>query len=237
MGESGYYLDLSEFSLQKLRERLKSIRLLPCQQILLENIDQRFACLEAHGIHNLGQLQNALRSKTNGRLLAEETALPVDYVTILRREVNSYQPEPIKLSDFPGVKPDIVQKLHQIGIQNTKQLFPHILTRKDRREFSKQHLINYEDILELTRLADIARLKWVGPKFAKLLIESEYDTVEKVAKSDYAELYHAITLVNEEKDIYKGMIGINDMKLWVNVYVQDVPLVIQYETYQPKEKE
>jgi hypothetical protein len=169
--------------------------------------------------------------------LAEETALPVDYVTILRREVNSYQPEPIKLSDFPGVKPDIVQKLHQIGIQNTKQLFPHILTRKDRRGFSKQHLIYYDDILELTRLADIARLKWVGPKFAKLLIESEYDTVEKVAKSDYAELYHAITLVNEEKDIYKGMIGINDMKLWVNVYVQDVPLVIQYETYQPNEKE
>ena len=65
-------------------------------------------------------------------------------------------------------------------------------------------------------------------KIRQALIESPYDTAEKVARSDYAELYHSLQRVNEEKDIYKGLIGLKDMQLWVNVYVQDVPLVIQY---------
>jgi hypothetical protein len=76
----------------------------------------------------------------------------------------------------------------------------------------------------------VARLKWVGPKFARLLIASGYDTVEKVADSDYERLYHDIMRVNEERGIYKGGLGIEDLKLWVSVVVQDVPQVIQFES-------
>ena len=63
MPASDYYLDLSNFSLQKLKHRIKTTRLLPSQQILLENIDQRFSSLEECGINNLHQLQTALKSK------------------------------------------------------------------------------------------------------------------------------------------------------------------------------
>jgi hypothetical protein len=73
--------------------------------------------------------------------------LPVDYLTILRREVNSYQPKPIKLKDFPGVDPGVVQKLDQIGIKNTLQLFPNLLTPEARHEFAKQNQIAYEELL------------------------------------------------------------------------------------------
>ena len=154
--------------------------------------------------------------------------MPIDYLTVLRRDVNSYQPKPINLKDFPGVNPEVIQKLDQMGIKNTKQLFANVLTREERNEFTQQNQIEYEDILELTKLTDVARLKWVGPKFARLLIESEYDTVEKVAKSNYEELYQALVHTNEERGIYKGKFGIEEMKLWVNVVVQDVPQVIQY---------
>lgn len=228
MPESGYYLDLSAFSLEKLKNHLKNTRLLPSQQILQDDIDERFACLERNGIENLQQLQKALKTKSDIQSFAQETGLPVDYLTILRREVNSYQPKPIKLIDFPGVNPEVIDKLDQIGIKNTKQLFPYVLTRKDRRVFAERNQIEYEDILEFTKLTDVARLKWVGPKFARLLIESEYDTVEKIANSDYEELYLALVQVNEEKGIYKGKFGKEDLKQWVNVVVQDVPQVIQY---------
>lgn len=93
---------------------------------------------------------------------------------------------------------------------------------------AKQNQIAYEDILELTKLTDVARMKWVGPKFARLLVESEYDTVEKVANSNYEELYHALVRTNEETGIYKGKFGLEDMKTWVTVVIQDVPQVIQY---------
>jgi len=191
-------------------------------------MDERFACLEENGIENLEQLQRALKTKSAIQSFAEVTGLPLDYLTILRREVNSYQPKPIDLKDFPGVDPDVVRKLHQIGIENTEQLFPYMLTRQARSEFARQRQIEYEDMLELTKLTDVARIKWVGPKFARLLIESEYDTVEKIADSNYEELYLALIRVNEETGIYKGKFGIEDMKSWVNVVVQDVPRVIQY---------
>ena len=228
MPESGYYIDLSTFSLEKLKNNLKTTRLIPSQQILREDIDVRFACLEQHGIENLQQLQKALKTKSDVQSFAQEAGLPVDYLTILRREVNSYQPKPIKLDDFPGVNPDVIQKLDQIGINNTRQLFPNVLTRECRSAFAEQNQIQSEDILELTKLTDVARLKWVGPKFARLLIESEYDTVEKVANSDYEELYLALVHVNERTGIYKGKFGKEDLKMWVSVVVQDVPKVIQY---------
>lgn len=228
MGETGYYIDLSTFSLEKLKDNLKNTRLLPSQQILREDIDQRFACLEEHGIQNLQQLQKMLKTKKDVGAFADETGIPVDYLTVLRREVNSYQPKPIKLIDFPGVNPDAIQKLDRIGIKHTRQLFPYILTPKDRSEFAEGNQIDYADMLELTKLTDVARLKYVGPKFARLLIETEYNTVEKVANSDYEDLYLDLMRVNEEKGIYKGKFGEEDMEIWVKVVVQDVPHVIQY---------
>lgn len=227
MQESGYYLDLGAFSIEKLKGLLKSSRLLPSQQILQEKIDERFACLKQNDIENLQQLQTALKTKSEVQSFSRKTGLPIDYLTVLRREVNSYQPKPIKLKDFPGVDPEVVQKLDQIGIKDTKQFFPNVLTREGRSEFAKQYQIEDEDILELAKLTDVARMKWVGPKFARLLVESEYDTVEKVANSNYEELYLALMRVNEESGIYKGKLGIEDFRLWVNV-VQDVPQMIEW---------
>ncbi len=227
MPTPGYSLDLGTFSLAKLKGLLKTARLLPSQQMLQENIDERFACLEQNGIENLEQLRKALKTKSTVQSFAQATGLPMDYLTILRREVNSYQPKPIDLQDFPGVNPDVVRKLRKIGIKNTEQLFPNVLTPEDRREFAKRNQIEPEAILELTKLTDVARTKWVGPKFARLLIETEYDTVEKVANSNCQELYLALVRVNDERGIYKGKFGAEDMRLWVNS-VQDVPRVIQY---------
>jgi hypothetical protein len=228
MTESGYSIDLSAFSLAKLLNIIKNTRLLPSQQILLENIDERFACLEDNGIENLQQLQGVLKTKARVLSFAEKTGLPVDYLSILRREVNSYQPKPINLKDFPGVDPQAVHKMEHIGIKNTKQLFPHVLNPEDRGELGEQVQIDDKEVLELTKLTDVARLKYVGPKFARLLVESNYDTAEKVVHANYEELYLDLQRVNEESGIYKGGFGLDDMKVWVNVVVQDVPLVIEY---------
>jgi hypothetical protein len=103
-----------------------------------------------------------------------------------------------------------------------------VLTPQDRTALAGKHQIAQRDLLDLTKLTDVARLKWVGPKFARLLIESGYDTVEKVANSDCHELYLALLRANEQSGTYRGMIGIEDLKLWVEVVVQEVPQVVQY---------
>jgi hypothetical protein len=223
-----YYPDLSQFSLEKLQHLFEITRLLPSQQLLQEDIEERFTCLAQHGIENLQQLQKALKARQDVQTFAQTTGLPVEYLTLLRREVNSYHPKPVLLKDFPGVNPDAVQKLAQMGIKNTKQLFEQVITPETRAELAAQTQIAESDILELTRLSDMARLKWVGPKFARLLIESEYDTAAKVINANYAELHEALIRTNEEKEIYQGRFGIEDMKSWVTVAIRDVPQVIQY---------
>ena len=196
--------------------------------MLQENIDERFDYLEQNGIENLQQLKQALKTKKAVLSFAQNTGLPVDYLTLLRREVNSYQPKPINLKDFPGVNQDTAQKLEQIGIKSTKQLFERVITPEDRARLVNQTQIAPADILELTKLTDVARLKWVGPKFARLLVKSKYDTAEKAINSNYADLYQTLVQTNEAKGIYKGKFGMDDMKSWVTVAIQDVPQVIQY---------
>lgn len=228
MSKSEYYVDLNSFHLKKLKYRLKNFRLLPSQQILRENLDEWFARMEEHGIENLQQLKIGLKSKSEVESFADETGIPGDYLTLLRREVNSYQPKPITLKDFPGVNQEVVHRLQRMGIKNTLHLFPHVLTPSSREIFAEKNGIGQEALLELTKLTDVARLKYVGPKFARLLIESEYDTVEKIAHSDPNHLYQALIQTNAEQGIYKGKFGIEDMQSWINIVVQDVPQVIEY---------
>ncbi|MFZ6027414.1 MAG: DUF4332 domain-containing protein [Chloroflexota bacterium] len=224
-----YTLDLSAFTLEKLKNVLQSARLLPSQKILGENIDQRFALLRQHGIENLQQLQDALKTKPALAAFARQTGLPADYLTILRREVNSYQPQPVDLKNFPGVELDAIEKLAQLGIRNTRQLFAHVLTPQSRQELAGRSGIECAALLELTRLTDVARMKWVGPKFARLLLEAGYGSVEKVATADADRLYHDITRTNAERGIYQGGLGLEDIRLWINFTVQDVPRVIVYD--------
>ncbi|MCK4732829.1 MAG: hypothetical protein KAT65_10280, partial [Methanophagales archaeon] len=69
--------------------------------------------------------------------------------------------------------------------------------------------------------------RWVNHTFAYVLLEAKYDTVEKVANADYKELYETIKQLNDERELYKGHIGLHDMKLCVEA-AKDVSLDIEY---------
>lgn len=224
----GYHPDLSGFTLENFRERIKNTRLLPSQQILGEKLEERFATLAQHGIENLAQLQIALRTSTAVSSFSDQTGLPADYLKVLRREVNSFHPKPVNLEDFPGVSAEAVQRLQKYGIKNSAQLFPHVLTPSSRRALSEQTGVDTEVVDDLTRLTDVVRTKWVGPKFARLLIASGYDSVERIASANHEELYRAITAANDEKKIYHGIPGPDDLGAWIKT-VQDVPRIIQLE--------
>jgi hypothetical protein len=224
----GYHPDLSGFTLENFRERIKNTRMLPSQQILRENIEERFASLAQHGIENLEQLQTALRTSTAVSSFSDQTGLPADYLKVLRREVNSFHPKPVNLEDFPGVSADAVQRLQKYGIKNSAQLFPRVLTPASRRALSEQTGVDIEVVEDLTRLTDVVRTKWVGPKFARLLIASGYDSVEKIASADHQEMYRTLTATNDEKKIYQGIPGPDDLGAWIKT-VQDVPRMIQHE--------
>jgi len=222
-----YYIDLKNISIVKYKEIIETSDLLPSRLILKDNIENYFDQIKNQEIKNVDELLNLLKTKKRLLDFAGKSGLPEDYLTILAREIKSYYPNPNKLKDFPGISDDTILKLEKTGIKNTLQLFEKILTPNSRKELSKQTEIEEFEILKITKLTDLSRIRWVNHTFAYILLEANYDTVKKVADADYKKLYATIKQLNEERKLYKAHIGLHDMKLCVEA-AQNVSLDIEY---------
>ena len=223
----GYYIDLENISIDQYKEILKLADLLPSRLILKDNIKINFDLIKNQNVQNVNELLKILKNKKKLQDFSKQSGLNENYLTILIREIKSYRQNPNKIKDFPSIADDMILKFENIGIKNTLQLFDKVLTSKSRLEIFKQTGINENEILKITKLSDLSRIRWVNHTFAYVLFEAKYDTVEKVANADYKDLYEIVKRLNEEKKIYKGHIGLHDMKLCVEA-AKDVSLEIEY---------
>jgi len=222
-----YHIDLEEFSLERFRHTLETRELLPGRRILKENIAERFATLASMGIQNLKDLIEALQTKKRLERFAQESGLPQDYLVILRREVNSYVPKPFNLKDIPGVDPEHVERLAAVGIKHTRHLFERARSRSDRAELCTLAGVPGQDLLELVKLSDLARVSGVGPVFARLLYEAGADTVEAFSQSPPEALFERLNAVNDEKGYTKIMASLKDVIYCIEIACE-LPKVIEY---------
>jgi hypothetical protein len=225
--ENNYYIDLNTISITAYMKKLQKAELLPSRIILKEEIELRFSKISKLGIKNLEELLSALKTPVKLKSFASETEISEEYLIILKREIMSNFPKPVEIKDFPGISKTTIQELSKINIKNTKQLFDFVKTENDRKELSKKTGISQDEILELTKLTDVSRIRWVGANFARLLVDSGCDTVKKIIKADYKALYDKLIKINEEKKYFKGKFGLNDMKLCV-IAAKDVPDAIKF---------
>ncbi|MBN1917787.1 MAG: DUF4332 domain-containing protein [Verrucomicrobia bacterium] len=203
---------LDQITLKKLKMLLKKGRLLPSQQVLKEQLDERFSVLEKQGIRNVQQLQMALKAKKDVSAFAKETGIPDAFLTVLRREANSYTPKPRALKDFSVVDGRFISKLGKMGITDTVQYLEKTGTKKDRKLLADTIGAGIKDIEALTRLADLTRLRYVNAAFAALLVKAGYDSVQTVSKADPQKLYNDLVTINGGEKIFGGAIGLEDMK-------------------------
>ena len=227
INKGDYYIDLRSFSLDEFKQELTTTKLIPSRQIIKENIDERFKILKDVGVLNLQDLSDLLKTPKKTKDLAVKSGLPADYLLILRREVNSYHPKPVNLEKFPGIKKTTLIKLNSYGIKNTTQLFKRIKKDVDRKELSDETGVNYEEIMELTKLTDLSRVKWIGPVFARIFLDTGTDTVEKLKNSDSKPLYKKLVEINEEKKYTKAKFVESDIALCIKV-AKMVPQSIEY---------
>ena len=223
----GYYIDLENISIDKYRDILKSADLLPSRIILKNDIDDIFNIIKKLQIDNVDELQKTLMNKNEVQDFSKKSGIPEDYLKILIREIKSYRQSPNKIKAIPDISENVILKLKNIGIKNTLQIYDKILTLQSRKQLSNQIEISENEILRLTKLTDLSRIRWVNHTFAYVLLEAGYDTAEKVADADYKEMYEKVKKLNEEREIYEAHIGLHDMKLCVEA-AKDVSLEIEY---------
>jgi len=223
----GYYIDLEKISVDDYRIKLESAYLPPGRMILKDRLDERFEYFKSIGINNTYELIKILNKKDKFSELCKVDCFSGDYLTILLRELKSILPKPIKIKDFKGISKDTIAKLESIGINTTVKLFDRVTNPEVRKKLAIDSGIDDETILELTKLTDLSRIRWVGTTFARMLYDLGVDTVEKVTQSDPVDLHSRVNQLNKEKKMFKGQIGLNDMKILVNI-AMDVPLDIKY---------
>ncbi|MCG8309611.1 MAG: DUF4332 domain-containing protein [Cytophagales bacterium] len=210
-----YYIDLKRKSISSFKIKLRNSRLLPSQKVLEDHLDEGFETLENLGLKNLYDIWQALKTKDKLQKFSEESGLPTDYLTVLRREVNSYHPQPRKINDFSCIKPEIKTEIGKMKIKSTVQLYDRVATREARAKLVEDLAIGPEDVLLLARLTDFCRMRYVNADFATLMVHSDYDTIDKIKGADYKELHSHLTQVNSEKNYFRGKIALNDMKLFI----------------------
>lgn len=223
----GYYIDLEKITIDDYRTKLESAYLPPSRMVLKDKLDKRFGYFKSIGIKNVKELILLLKKKDKFSELSKIDCLSDDYLTILLRELNSTLPKPNKIIDFTEIKKDTIDKLEKIGITNTENLFDKVIKRADRQKLAVSTGIYESDLLELTKLADLSRIKWVGVTYAQMLYDLGVDTVENVSKSDPFDLHIRINQMIKEKNIFKGAIGLNDVKILIES-ASELPLEIEY---------
>jgi len=222
-----YYIDLEKFSLEKFRHILETSELLPGRKVLKERISERFEILESVGIANLKELIGVLKTKKRLERFSQESGLPKDYLVILRREANSYMPKPVNLKDIPGVAPENIERLASVGIKNTKNLFERARSRSDRAELSKLVEVPGDELLELVKLSDLARIGGVGPVFARLFYEAGADTLEDLSRWAAVELLERLHTINNEQGYTKVMANLKDVGHCIET-ARELPKVTEY---------
>ncbi len=205
-----YYRDLSKITLENYKTQLLNHHLLPSWQILLEDIDQNFKKIELAGITNQAQLATALKTTKKAKEFAEQNQIFEKYCIVLRREVLSHQPPPRNLVEYPTLSDETKQILQQSGYKTSVDIFPELISKTTRKLFSEKTSISLQIIEQLTHLIDVTRLRYVSPIFATLLVEAGADTILKIAQQNPIELKEKIETVNQEQNLSKTTLGIND---------------------------
>lgn len=202
-------------SLGQYKDQLKKRSFIPSRQILKDEADIHFNAFQKADIKNLQQLFSIISNKKTKVELLKDKDISEEYLTILLRELKSIQSKPLKLSEFNWISQDVIKKFEKEGISNTKVLYERLGRACDRKKFLNETDIDEEKVIDLLKLSDLVRIQWVNSTFAHILSISGFDTVKKVSMANHDDLYNKITQKNEELKLYKGKIGLNDMKLCI----------------------
>ena len=89
-----------------------------------------------------------------------------------------------KVKDFVGVNQSYIKKLAKQGIKTAKEMLYAGLDKQKRKALSRNTGIPLDDILELVKLADQARIGGHKKVRARLYHEAGLDTIDKMAACD-----------------------------------------------------
>jgi hypothetical protein len=207
-----FYLDTDKISLKELQRRIKETDLIPSRSSLLNGIEGNFKRLEKHGLATLSDLRKDLKTTKCIPPLSKQTGIDEGYLTLLRREIEGYFPKALPLRAFDWLPVKDTAALESSGFRDTVSLYEGLDSPKKRSEIAGTLELDGGFIDSVYSLADLTRIQWTSPIFARMLLAAGYDSAKKVSEADAGELFKALDRVNKESKFFMGKLGLRDIK-------------------------
>lgn len=207
-----YHIDAENIGLDDLQKRIGKTDLVPSRISLLDGLETKLQTLEQQGITTLARLRYECKTAKRREALSEVTGIDLQYLVLLRREVEGYFPKPAALKAFDWLPKEEITRLEENGMRNVAALYEAASSAKSRTELAGSTGVDATVLEALIQLADLTRVQWVSPTAARMLVEAGYDSAAMVAAADSEDLYQALVRVNEGNRFFKGTIGLRDIK-------------------------
>ncbi len=204
-----YYIDDDALSLADLQELFRTTDLVPSHEPLLQDIDNKMAALKKADIKSVASLRARLKSKSALALVAKASGVDEGYLALLRRAVEGFFPKPRALKEFDWIDDDVISTLASAGVKNTLQLFDRCASNLT--ELTKATGLKRKDLAEIMALANLSRVQWLSPTFARVLLAAGFDDAAKIAAAKPDPLYEAVLVANQDARFYKGKVGRRDI--------------------------
>jgi len=224
--KDNYFVDTDKFSLDKFRNILKTKEILPGRIVLKDKIEERFDLIKSKGVNSLSDLLDSLKTKQKIDKFSKETEIDIDYLTILRREANSYISVPVRLTEMPIIDTEIIDKLNSIGIKDSKHLFDYAAKRSDREKLANRCKLPIDGLTELVQLSDLVRITGVGPVFARIILDAGIGSVNDFLSIDAEDLFDRLIKTNNEKVLTKAKFTKKDIEYCLELG-KNLPLVFE----------
>lgn len=191
----GYGIDLGSITLEKYRDMLKAKDLLPSRRMLRDNIDGVFELLGNAGFISAKELYKRLGSVKMLESVSKSTGVSEEYLTLLKRELGSLVPKVVSLSQFPELSPELVSRLADAGINNSKHVHAATGGFTDPYKLCETAGISQDESTEICALCDFVRVNGIAALFARILYDTGYRAISDIAGED---AQHFISAVNPE---------------------------------------
>jgi hypothetical protein len=133
---------------------------------------------------------------------------------------------PFTLKGFRGVKPAYIEKLASIGIRNVKQMLEKGRTKAGRKSLSEKTGIPVNDILELVKLSDLARIPGVKGIRARLYYDAGVDTIAKMAEWDPVD-FRAMVVEFVERTRFNGIATLPAEARFTIARAKELPIILE----------
>ncbi len=130
------------------------------------------------------------------------------------------------LEEIPQAIPAAdAQKLKAQGIGTTFQLLEKAGDAKARRELAKTARVPEKSLEQWVQMADVMRVKGVGPDVTRLLAACGVHTVAQLKTQDATKLNDEIMKVNSKQHLSENPPSVEHLQAWI-AQAQTLPIVL-----------